>query len=96
MSGFYDIPDIDVFDYDVEVLDKIAKYESIEIHSEIQLLLGDSGCEYFIGYARRNINQIMYYNSLSYFVKTDNMRKIRFLDSTTLKYSTPYLQVTEK
>jgi len=92
MLEFASLPKVDVFNYTIEDLEKIVKWELIEIRSEIKYILGDVGCFFFIGYSQGKIRQMLYYNTLNWFIKPESERPIRYLDTTTLKYSTPYLQ----
>jgi hypothetical protein len=92
MLEFAWLPKIDVFNYTVEDLEKIVKWELIEIRSEIKYILGDVDCFFFIGYSQGKIRQMLYYNTLNWFIKNENEKPIVYLDTTTLKYSTPYLQ----
>lgn len=96
MLEFVGIVKIDVFNYTIEDLESIVEWELIEIRNEMQYLLGDTDCLYHIGHSKNKIRQILYYHALDYFIKTEEERQVSYLNSTTLKYSTAYLQVTEK
>lgn len=94
MSDFWAIPKIDVFNYTVEDLQRIVDWELVEIKSEAHLILCDENVAFFLNHARTRINQYLYYCALDWFIKTEEERKVSYINSATLKYSTTYLQVT--
>jgi hypothetical protein len=96
MLDYYAIPEIDVFNYLVEDLQRIADWELVEIKSEIYIIMCDESTDFSLRHARARINQYLYYCALDWFTKTEEERNVHYVNSTTLKYSTPYLQVTEK
>ena len=90
------IPKIDVFNYLVEDLQRIAWCEIAEIKCEIHIILCDESTPLFLNRARTRIREYLYYCALDWHTKTEEERQVSYLNSTTLKYSTAYLQVTEK